>query len=85
VKGKIRSHLNRGAWWLGGLLLGGTVFQAGGCDEEVKGTIFSGVQTATTNLVSAFINALFLSIAPEEEPAITTVKAVIDHAASLIC
>lgn len=82
---KAKCHLNRAIFWLAGLAGGGTLFQLGGCNDEVKNTVFTGVQDATTSLVQAFISALFLSIAPEPEPDITTVKAVLEHVQSFFC
>ncbi len=63
---------------------GAAVLQFSGCDPAVRDSVFTGVQGATVGLVTAFVNALFLAIAPEDEAAVTT-QAVIDMVQSLIC
>lgn len=82
---KTKNRIWRGMILASSMLGGAAVFQLGGCDPTVKQTVFDGVQTATTSLVSSFISALFLAITPAQDSGVTTVKAVIEHATSFFC
>lgn len=82
---KMTNRIRRGMIWATSMLCGATAFQLGGCDDNVKLTVFEGVETATTNLVGSFISALFLSITPEADDNVTTVKAVFENITSYIC
>ena len=52
--------------WVAAAAMGGTVFQFGACDSEVRSTLLNGLETSSTGLVSAFIAAFFDSIEPED-------------------
>lgn len=67
------------------LLAGGAAFQFNltGCDEEVRNTVLSGIQTSMTGLISSIINAFFLSL--QDAGGSTSqpiVKAIFDNATS---
>ena len=69
------------------LLTAGFAFQInlGGCDQEVKDTILTGVQTSLMTTVTSVINAFFLSLSGAGTTTTTTqttVKAVIDTAST---
>jgi hypothetical protein len=64
--------IRRGRGWLLAMSMGGA-FVLGGCDPAVRDTVLSGVQSASTGLVTTFIAAFFESLAAEEEEAATTV------------
>ena len=81
----MKNRIRRGMFWASSMLCGATAFQLGGCDENVKLTVFEGVESATTNLVGSFISALFLAITPEDDSGVTTVKAVVDNLTSYFC
>ncbi len=54
----------------------------GGCDDEVKDKILTGVQTSVTGLVTSVMEAFFLSVSGGATTTQTTVKTVIDTASS---
>jgi hypothetical protein len=65
------------------LLATGIAFQVnlGGCDQEIKDTILTGVQTSLQTLVTSVMDAFFMSISGAATTTTqTTVKAVIDTA-----
>lgn len=66
------------------LLVGGFAMQLSfsGCDQEVRTTILSGLQTSLTSVLSAFISAFFMAIegATTDDTTQTVVKAVVDVA-----
>lgn len=67
------------------LLTAGMVLQInlGGCDDEVKDKILTGIQTSVMGLVTSVMDAFFLSISGAATTTTqTTVKAVIDTASS---
>jgi hypothetical protein len=72
--------LLRGRIWLLSTISGGGLLVLGGCDPTVRDTVLSGVESATTTLMTTFITAFFETVlAPEEEDTVTTVKAVIEQ------
>ena len=68
------------------LLTAGMVLQInlGGCDDEVKDTILTGIQTSITALVDSVMAAFFMSVTGVTTTTTTqsTVKAVIDVAST---
>lgn len=80
------SKINRGMRRLtllaGGMVAFGFLSQ---CDESVTMTVFSGVESATTSLVSAFVAALFQAITPSPDDGVTTVQAVFDGIHTFLC
>lgn len=69
------------------LLTAGLALQInlGGCDDEVKDKILTGIQTSIMGLVTSVMDAFFLSISGAGTTTTTTqttVKAVIDTASS---
>lgn len=81
----LMNRFQRGMIWAATVLGGATAFQLGGCDENVKLTVFDGVESATTNLVASFVSALFLAISPEQDNDVTTVQAVFENLTRLFC
>jgi len=45
------------------LALGGSAFQLGGCDPNVRGTLLGGLETTSQTLAGSLISAFFLSLA----------------------
>lgn len=70
--------------WMAGAAIGLTMYQLSGCDPAVRDAVFSGVESATIGLATSFLQALFLVLRPEEETT-TTVRAIFDQAAALLC
>lgn len=66
------------------LLTAGMVLQInlGGCDDEVKDKILTGIQTSVMGLVTSVMDAFFLSISGGSSTTTQTVKAVIDTAST---
>lgn len=62
----MRRLLNRAQFW-GYSFTGGSLFALAGCDPTVRDTVLGGVESASTNLVAALIQAFFESLAAEEE------------------
>ena len=48
------------------LAVGGSAFQLSGCDPEVRNVLLTGLQSTTTGLSTALIQAFFLSLADED-------------------
>jgi len=48
------------------LVVGGSVFQLGGCDPAVRSTILSGLESTTTSLTNTLISAFFISLEDDE-------------------
>ena len=44
------------------IAIGGSAFQAGGCDATVRNTLLAGLQSTTTTLTTALIQAFFLTL-----------------------
>jgi hypothetical protein len=49
-----------------GLLLGGSVFQVGSCDPEVRAALLTGLEGTTTALSDTLISAFFISLQDEQ-------------------
>ena len=54
------------------LLLGGTIFQLGGCDPTVRSTLLTGLETTTSTLAQTFVTAFFVSLQDDESTSLTT-------------
>jgi hypothetical protein len=77
---RMRGLLLRGRIRLLSLISGGGLLVLGGCDPTVRDTVLSGVEGATTTLVTTLIQAFFESVlAPEDEGTVTTVKAFVER------
>jgi len=59
MKGNIRTRFLRAATCL---VVGGTAFQLSGCDPQVRSTLLTGLETTTSSLSTALIQAFFLSL-----------------------
>lgn len=55
------------------LAVGGSAFQLSGCDPEVRSTLLTGLETTTTSLGTALIQAFFLSLDDDNTDGMTTV------------
>jgi len=44
------------------IAVGGSAFQAGGCDPNVRSTLLSGLESTATTLTTALIQAYFLTL-----------------------
>lgn len=53
--------------------VGGLTFLAAGCDPESRSAVLSALESSTSTLLNAFLDAAIQSLEPEEEPPITTV------------
>lgn len=58
----------------GGTLLGGV----SNCEPAVQTAVVNGLQSASESLLGGLLNALFLSLTPDEA-FLTTVKAIVDE------
>ena len=47
------------------IAVGGSAFQLSGCDDAVRGTILSGLQSTTQTLSASLITAFFQSLADD--------------------
>ncbi len=75
----MRRMFFRGRMLLLAAISGGSVFVLGGCDPNVRDTVLSGVEGATTTLTTTFINAFFQTVlAPKDEGPATTVRVMHD-------
>ena len=61
MKRPVRLMFIKTRFWIP-ILAGGFAAQLGGCDPTVRDTILTGVQTSLTGLVTAGINAFFMSL-----------------------
>jgi hypothetical protein len=76
----MRGLVLRGRIWLLSAVSGGGLLVLSGCDPTVRDTVLSGVEGATTTLITTFIQAFFESVlAPEDEGTVTTVKAIVER------
>jgi len=75
----MRRFILRGRIWLLSAVSGGGLLVLNGCDTTVRDTVLSGVEGATTTLMTTFIQAFFQSVLTEDEGAATTVKAVVEQ------
>ncbi len=46
--------------------MGGSIFQVGGCDPEVRAALLDGLEATTGSLTDTIISAFFISL--EDEP-----------------
>lgn len=59
---------------------GGSLLVLSGCDPTVRDTVLGGVESATTTILTTFIQAFFQTVlAPEDEGTVTTVKAIAER------
>ncbi len=49
------------------LAIGGSIFQLGACDADVRSTLLSGLQTTTEALADTLIEVFFTSLADEDK------------------
>ncbi len=76
----MRGLLLRGRIRLLSMVSGGSLLALSGCDPTVRETVLTGVEGATTTLITTFIRAFFESVlAPEDEGTVTTVKAIVER------
>ena len=76
----MRGLVLRGRIWLLSAVSGGSLLVLSGCDPTVRDTVLSGVEGATTTLITTFIQAFFESVlSPEDEGTVTTVKAIVER------
>ncbi len=61
--------------WVMVLTVGG-VFVLSGCDPNVKSTILSGLETASTGLATTFITAFFQKLAADDTTSSSTSTAL---------
>jgi hypothetical protein len=47
-------------------MIGGTVFQLGGCDPLVRQTLLTGLETTTSTLAQTFVTAFFVSLQDDD-------------------
>jgi hypothetical protein len=60
-------------WWrLALVLAGGGLFALDSCDPNVKSTVLSGLQDASTGLADTFIQAVFLKLQASDQTGTTT-------------
>jgi len=52
--------------WGAPLAIGGTAFQIGGCDPEVRSTLLAGLATTTQALTDTLIQVFFTSLEDAE-------------------
>ena len=57
----------------------GSTFVLSGCDTNVRDTVLSGVESASTVLTTTFLQAFFQSLMPANEGAATVVKAMTEQ------
>jgi len=74
----MRNKLLRGRKWLLTAASGG-LFVLSGCDPEVRDSVLSGVESASTTLITTFISAFFKSVLAADDGTVATVKAVLDQ------
>lgn len=76
----MRRLLLRGRIWLLSAVSGGSLLVLSGCDPNVRDTVLAGVESATTLLITTFIQAFFQSVlGPGDETTVTTVKAIVER------
>jgi hypothetical protein len=76
----MQTWLLRRRIWLLTVVSGGGLFVLGGCDPTVRDTVLSGVESATTTLLTTFITAFFQSVLTAgDEGTVTTVKAIAER------
>lgn len=74
----MRYMLFRGKRWLMMTAAGG-LFVLSGCDPDVRDTVLNGVESATTTLITTFINAFFQSVLSPDDSNAATVKAFLEQ------
>ncbi len=73
----MRSSLVRYRRWALAVATGGA-FVLSGCDPNVRDTVLSGVEGATTTIVTAFVQAFFQSLNDNNDNTPTTVQATFE-------
>jgi hypothetical protein len=68
----MRRLVNRARKWTLSVALGSGM-ALGGCDPTVRDTVLTGVEGASTTLITTLIQAFFETLQPEEEGEPTTV------------
>lgn len=62
------------------IVVGGAVFQLGGCDPNVRNALLSGLQTTVITLLTTLVNTFFLSLQAVTTPTSQqTVEAVFEQ------
>ena len=79
-----RKH-GRLSTWFTALIAGGILLQAGGCDKGIQDSVLTGMSTSMQTLATTLIDALFQSMAADDDGAVTTVKAVFDQIQTIFC
>jgi hypothetical protein len=69
TKGTIRARFLRATACLA---VGGTALQLSGCDPQVRSTLLTGLETTTSSLSTALIQAFFLSLQDNNTTGTTT-------------
>ena len=72
----------KGQIWLLTLASGGGLLVLEGCDDTVRETVLGGVESASTTLLTTFLNAFFESVVSDTDNTVTTVRAITEHAQS---
>ena len=73
----MRSSLVRYRRWILAVATGGA-FVLSGCDPNVRNTVLSGVEGATTTILTAFVQAFFQSLNDDNDNTPTTVQATFE-------
>lgn len=74
----MRNMLFRGRMWLLTTAAGG-LFVLSGCDPDVRDTVLSGVESATTTLITTFVTAFFESVLTPDDTTAATVKNFVEQ------
>ena len=77
----MRRLVLRARIWVLSAVSGGGLLALSGCDPDVRDTVLGGVESATTTLITTGIQAFFETLLAEDEETVTTVKAIVEHAA----
>ena len=62
----MRSLLRRGQGWVLAATIGGSALVLSGCDPNVRTTMLTGLQGASTTLFTTFIQSFFESLQPNK-------------------
>jgi hypothetical protein len=81
---RMRRLLTRARIWMLSMSAGGSVLVLESCDPNVRETVLGGVGSAATSLAGTFIGAFIESLQGEEESAVQTVRAIIEHVPQLL-
>lgn len=58
--------------WGSVFVVGGSVFQLGGCDPTVRSTLLTGLEATTGALTDTIVSAFFISLQDDGEQVATT-------------